>query len=345
MITKNLMNALERLGFTYSDNKNQNKTHAYAIYGGYLVTVYESAGKKVAYFNFKFSDSEENTLKRYDMSETFSEELAEYSVTDYSLSEDGMRVFCNGSTAMFLKLIDRCVELLIENEIRGAEYCSKCGNKIGARNPKKVTDGKDNYLMCDHCALEAVEEINNRKTEAQTNEPGKNIFGIIGSVVFSLIGAFVFFVLYYLLSPKLGSGGAREIRYIFCAMGFVISMLAYFGYRIFSKKSGACPYVTIAINSLLFTALGQFFGTVFEFIAINNYPVSFLSNKHFWLIHLRDTVPAEISSNFPHYSDDFYKFFAISLLFAAVGAAIFLLTLHEKNNIPADTAEVETLHI
>lgn len=333
------------MGFAYADNKNQNKTHAYAIYGGYLVTVYETAGKKVAYFNFKFSDSEENSLKRYDMSETFSEELEEYSVSDYSLSEDGMRVFCNGSVSVFLKLIDRCVALLIDNDIRGAEYCSKCGNKFGSRNPKKVTDGKENHLMCDHCALDAVEEINNRKTVSRANESGNNILGVLGSVVFSLIGAFVFFVLYYFLSPKLGTGGALEIRFIFCAMGFVISMLAYFGYRIFSKKTGVCAYVTVAVNSLLFTALGQFFGTVFEFIAINNYPVSFLSNKHFWLIHLRDTVPAEISANFPNYSDDFYKFFAISLLFAAVGAAIFLLTLHEKNIVPADTAEVETLSL
>ena len=84
MITKNLAKSLEELNFTYSENKDPAKIHVYGIYGGYLVTVYEIANKKVAYFNFRFNDSEENALKRYDMSEVFSSELDEYSVTDYS---------------------------------------------------------------------------------------------------------------------------------------------------------------------------------------------------------------------------------------------------------------------
>ena len=66
MITKNLTKALEEIGFTYSESKNADNSNAYAVYGGYLVTVYEKAGKKIAYINFKFSDNEENDIKKYE---------------------------------------------------------------------------------------------------------------------------------------------------------------------------------------------------------------------------------------------------------------------------------------
>ena len=84
MITKNLLKALEEIDFTYIENKDNAKSHAYAIYGGYLVTVYEAAGKKVAYLNFKFPDNEENALKRYDMSEEFSSEIENFLLTESS---------------------------------------------------------------------------------------------------------------------------------------------------------------------------------------------------------------------------------------------------------------------
>lgn len=345
MITKSLTKALEELGFIYAEYSNSDKNHVYALYGGYLVTVYESAGKKVAYFNFKFSDSEENALKRYDMSETFSAELEEYAVCDYSLSEDGMRVFSTGTIPVFLKLIDRCITLLIENEIKGAGYCSCCGNKFGTRNPKKVTDGKENYLMCDHCALEKVEEVKNRAVVSDSEAKSRLPMGVLGSSLFSLIGVALYFVLYYWLSPAVNTTGNSEIRYIFCATGFIVSLLAYVGYRVFSKKAEIGAYIVISLNTVLFTVIGQYLGVVFEFIAKNGFSVSALSNKHFWLVHLRNTIPTDVAEQFIDYSGVFYKLLAISLMFAVVGAAIFLLSLHEKSAGTKETAEVETIVI
>ncbi|MBO5870495.1 MAG: hypothetical protein J6Q89_07085 [Clostridia bacterium] len=346
MITKNLIKSLEEIGFTYVEGATAEKGHAYAIYGGYLVSVYESAGNKVAYFNFKFPDSEENDIKKYNMSETFSNELNEYSVSDYTLSEDGMRVFCTGNIPLFLKLIDRCVSLLIENEIRDSEYCSKCGNKFGSRKPKKVTYDKENHIMCEHCALETVEEISNRAAEDASDEKKGNVgLAIICSTLLSLVGASLYFVLYYFLSPAMSESGLNEVRYIFCVVGFVVSMLAYYGYKFFSKKAGPCAYITVAVNSLLFTAIGQYIGIVFEFIAKNGFNLSALSNKHFWLVHLRNTIPADVSDLFTDYSAIFWKLLIISLMFAAVGAAIFLLSLHDKSAQKKETVEIETITI
>lgn len=346
MITKNLTKALEEIGFTYSEGTSSERSHVYAIYGGYLVTVYELSGKKVAYFNFKFPESEENDLKKYNMSETFSNELDEYHVSDYILSVDGMRVFCAGNIPVFLKLIDRCISLLIENEIRGSEYCSKCGNKFGTRKPKKVTNGKENHIMCEHCALETLEEANNAtQDDASENDKGNVGLAILGSVILSILGAAIYFVLYYWLSPAMSDSGLNEVRYIFCIGGFITSMLAYFGYRAFSKKANICAYFTVAVNSILFTAVGQYIGIVFEFIAKNGFPVSFLSNKHFWLVHLRNTIPADVTELFTDYSAIFWKLLIISLMFAAVGAAIFLLTLHDKSTKKTESIEIETMTI
>ncbi len=345
MITKNLAKSLEELNFTYSENKDPAKIHVYGIYGGYLVTVYEIANKKVAYFNFRFNDSEENALKRYDMSEVFSSELDEYSVTDYALSEDGMRVFCSGSTSVFLKLIDRCVSLLQENDIRGVGYCSKCGNKFGSRSPKKVTEKNENHLMCEHCALERLEEINNEAENAVSVPKGNTALGVLGSVMFSMIGVALYFVLYYWLSPAISKSGLNEVRYIFCAAGFIVSLLSYLGYRVFCKKSGLAAYITIPVTSLLFTAIGQYLGVVFEFVANNGFTTSVLSNKHFWLVHLRNTIPTDLMDQFVDNSAIFYKLLMISLMFAAIGAAIFLLSFHDKSVVKKETAEIETIKI
>lgn len=346
MITKNLTKALEEIGFTYVEGSSSEKSHAYAVYGGYLVSVYEESGKKVVYINFKFSESEENDIKKYDMSETFSSELEEYSVSDYSLSDDGMRVFCGGSIPVFLKLIDRCVSLLIDNEIRGCDYCSKCGNKFGSRKPKKVTDGKENYLMCDHCALETVEEASNHSEEEDSEtKHGKVGIGILFSTLLALVGSALYFVLYYWLSPAMSKSGFNEVHYIFCVTGFITSLLAYIGYRAFCKKASISAYITVIINSLLFTAIGQYIGVVFEFVAKNGFSLSSLSNKHFWLVHLRNTIPNDVVDLYVDYSAIFWKLLIISLMFAAVGAAIFLLTLHDKSAKKPETVEVETITI
>lgn len=348
MITKNLTKALEEIGFTYVEGSSSEKSHAYAVYGGYLVSIYELSGKKVVYINFKFSESEENDLKKYDMSETFSSEIDEYSISDYTISEDGMRVFCSGNIPVFLKLIDKCIALLIENEIRGVQYCSKCGNKFGDRKPKKVTDGKENHIMCEHCALETVEDISARIEEDKA-EIGKSKIGkaVLFSSLLALLGAAIYFVLYFWLSPAMSESGLNEIRYIFCAAGFLTAALSYLGYRIFCKKASLAAYITVTLNSLLFTAIGQYLGVVFEFVAKEGFPVSILSNKHFWLVHIRNTIPADLASSFvdSDYSSVFWKLLVISLMFAAVGAAIFLLSLHEKSNKKPETVEVETISI
>lgn len=346
MITKNLVKSLEEIGFTYVEGSSSEKSHAYAIYGGYLISVYENAGKKVAYFNFKFPESDENDLKKYNMSESFSNHIDEFSVIDYTLSEDGLRVVSSGNVPTFLKLLDHCVSLLIENEIRGVGYCSKCGNKFGSRKPKKVSLANENHIMCEHCALDTVEDVNNR-AEAKSEDSGKgnSWLGILGSFSFAIIGAAIYFVLYYWVSPSMNASGFNEIRYIFCAIGFVVAMLAYFGFRIFCKKATAVAYVTVSISSLLFTAIGQYIGVVFEFVAKNGFDSAVLSNKHFWLVHLRNTIPVDVADLFTDYSAIFWKLLVISLTFAAVGAAIFLLTLHDKAAVKPETVDIETITI
>lgn len=345
MISKNLLSALENIGFQHFEAETNAKCHAYAIYGGYLVSAYETSGKKTVYFNFKFSDGEENANKRYAFSETFSSSMDEYSVVDYALSEDGLKITAGCSVPDFLKLIDFSVALLIENEIDGASRCSSCGNKFGSRNPKKVTFDCDNHLMCEHCAIEALEESRNASPASASAPSGRSIAaGILGSALFSLIGVGLYFVFYYFISPAIGNT-EFEVRYIFSALGFAVATLAYAGYRLFCKKVSLAVYVTVPVCALLFTSIGQYIGVVFEFLKKGGFAFSNLSNKSFWLVHVRSTVPEEVSANFVSFSGDFYVFLTISLLFALVGSAIFLLSLREKTMPKKETVVIETIKI
>jgi hypothetical protein len=200
--------------------------------------------------------------------------------------------------------------------------------------------------MCEHCTIDVVEEINNAaKEKADEASKGKTFNGIIGSVLFSIIGVALYFVLYYFLSPAISQSNFSDIRYIFCISGFVVSLLAYFGFRIFSKKISSVSYIVIAVNSLFFTAIGQYIGVVFEFVAKNGFKLSVLSNKHFWLVHLRNTIPQDLAEHFISNSEIFWKLLAISLMFAAIGTGIFLLSLHDKATLKPESVEIETVSL
>ena len=347
MITKYLLGALENIGFTSVFNDNKVCTHCYAIYGDYLISAYEEGNRKIAFFSFRFPESEENDVKRYEISEAFSGIAEDYSVVDYNIEDNGMKIACNGNAVDFIKLLDACIKLLNEYGIRGAGYCSVCGNKFGTRNPKKVTYGCDEQLMCEHCAMEALEEYD--KQEAEEDQPekskGKTVFGILGSVVFSLIGVFLYFAAYYWIAPALAKSGVNDIRYVLCVLGAAVAVLAFAGYRLFCKKTNAAAYITTAAVPLLFTAIGQYIGSVFGYIANNGFGISALSKKAFWLIHLRSTVPDDIADQFENHSASFYRLLALSLVFAAVCIAIALLTLHDKSKTKKEPLRIVTLNI
>ncbi len=346
MITKTLSKALENIGFTYH-NSNLQKSHAYALYDKYMVTVYEERGKKILYINFIFPENEENSLKKYDLSEQFSSNLETYSITDYDIAEDGMRITSTASTPIFLKLIEESVDLISQHNIKGVECCSNCGNKFGSRKPKKVTIGCENHIMCEHCTIEAVEDAQNAADERKSENNNDKVWkGILGSISFSVIGTLIYLILYYYISPAMAESGLNEIRYIFCICGFVVATLSYYGYRLFCKKASTCAYVIVSTTSILFTAIGQYIGVVLEFIAKSGiFTISNLSNKHFWLLHLRKTIPENPVNGVIDYSAIFWKLLLISIMFAAVGAAIFLLSLHDKSHAKPETLEVETISI
>lgn len=345
MISNNLLDALEAAGFTYSENAASGKSHAYAIYGGYLTTVYESSGRINAYFNFKFSENPENAVGKYAFSESFSEIADKYSLPEYSIEDDGLRVSFKGSDTDFLRLLDSCIAQLAQSGIRGSDYCSVCGNKFGTRKPKKVTNGYENRLMCEHCAIEALEEHNKEPEAAAAASGGSVVKGVFGAIAFSLIGLFVYFALYYWVSPAFANVKLNEIRYIFCAAGFLVSFLAYVGYRLFCKKISLAAYITIPAVSIVITAVGQYLGVVFEYVVKNGFSLNVLGEKAFWLIHLRNTVPDDVADKFTSPSDVFYKLLIISLMFACVGAAIFLLSLRDSAKSKKEPLIIETLTV
>ncbi len=343
MITKNLAKALEDIGFKYYDGDG-NSAHVSSIYNGYLITVYETSGKKNAFFSFRFSDNEENSLKKYNISESIGAIIEEYYICDYSIDEDGARIVSNADISVFIELLNKCTSIFADNEIRGAGYCSECGNKFASRPAKKVTLGTEARLLCEHCTLNAIEDVNKAKDDNRDNISKKDVIkGILGSALFSFGGFLLYILVYGLLSPVLKSFNFGNVRFIYCALGCAVAALSYLGYRTFCKKVSKCAYISISVNSLLFTVIGQYMGVVIEFINDGNYGISALLNKHFWLIHLRNTVPEDFAAEYINYSGAFYQLLGISVLFCIIGVAIFLLTLHDKSKANDETLNVETV--
>ena len=345
MISKNLSNILDSLGFASSNNSSPKDSNMYSVYNGYLTTVSCNSNKVFVYFNFRFIESDENNLKKYNISNSVSSMMNKYDISDYSITSTGLRITAACNDESIAELLDECTSLLLEHNVRGAEYCSECGNKFGSRNPKKVTINSENYIMCEHCAVMAIEDSKKIDNEPVNEDSKGKAKGVIFSVLGGIIGFFLYVLAYTVIIPWIKELKLGDVRYIFCALGCVVAVLAYFGYRIFCKKIDTAAYVTISISSLIFAALGQLIGSVLGFIVEGGYRSSSLLNKHFWLVHLRNTIPEESAGEFINRSAEFYKLFGISMLFSAIGTAIFILTLKEKSKPKIKEINIETLKL
>lgn len=346
MVSKGLMNACqEALGLTSVEKNPADKSYLYGVYGGYLISVYDSGKNRTVFFNYYMNESEEDdSVRLLALSEAMKASLGDIPVTDYEVEVSGASFTLNCGVEDFLRGIDLLVGVLIENGLSGVTHCSVCGNKIGKRLPKKLTRDKNNYLVCEHCALE---ELESRKEERNPAEmlPKKTFPGILGGLCGGLIGIALYFLLCYFVSPLFPSDGF-DIRYVFCLLGFLTALLVYQGFRLFSKRPCVSCSVAVTILSVLCTAIGQYLGVFAEFAKAQDFSlIEAAKIPSMWLIHLRSTVfnPEE----HPEFdvSGDFYRLLCFSLLFAAIGVALFLMTMYEKSRNKQEPIEIETLRI
>ena len=313
MVSKSLQLAAEELGFTYAEKANAKLSHMYGVYGGYLITLYDSGNQKSVFVNYYMppSDEEDDSVRLLELSESFKSATAEYYVTDYHVDVDGLSCTVNCDDEELAPLIDRLVELAQENELIGVTQCSCCGNKIGKRLPKKLTKGKNNFLLCEHCALEKMEESSKAPETDGSALSKKTGLGLVGALAGGLIGILLYF-------------------------------LVYRGFTLFSKQPCNSAYAVIASVSMVCVMLGQYIGTFAEFAKAQGFALGkAMSIPAMWLIHLRSTA----SDPAFNYAATFYKLLCFSLLFALIGTIIFLMGMKDKAKVRKETVELETLRI
>ncbi|PKM62415.1 MAG: hypothetical protein CVU97_05430 [Firmicutes bacterium HGW-Firmicutes-21] len=335
MLSKTFSAAVQNIGLTITPD------HAYGIYGGYLLTVYESGSKKTAFFNFLLDENEDNTLAALEISDTIKSNISTYSILNYDLQDDGLSITTSQGVPTFLKIIDFCTELLNEHKVMGSEYCSACGKKFGKRYPKKLTRRNNNYLLCESCTLEVLEEQDKPDEETGGTDAGRDSYkGVIAAVVSGLIGVFLYYACYRWLLPLTVEWETWDFRYVLTALGFATSFLVYIGYTMFNKKACLTSYLSVSVTAVLATIIGQYIGIIVEIL--NDHPVKFsLIYKTLLKMPLRSTA----LEGFKSYSTDFYILAVISAVLAAVGSVIFLLGLYDKSRKVKEEFKIETLKI
>ncbi len=352
MVSKALQSAAEELGFSYVEKNNSDKIHMYGIYGGYLTTLYDTSNSKTVFINYymHISDDEDESVRLLELSEALKKAAEGLNVTDYSVEKDGLSCSVNCHIDQFMELLDKLIEMLNAEGVAGVSNCSHCGNKIGKRFPKKVLNGKHNFLLCEFCALEKIETNAREAEEKQNAEPSKLVFGILGAALGGIVGILLYFLIYNFLSP-LFSDSAFEVRYIFSLLGFATAYFVFCGYRFFSKRPGIGAYVSVSAVSLCSVAIGQYIGSFVGYAQLQEFSLAQAAKiPSMWLIHLRSTVDTSLTydqSLLDKYdiSSLFYKLLCFSLLFALIGTIIFLLGFYEKSKVRVSPLEVETLRI
>ena len=341
MVSKALQAAAADIGFTYVEKDSAKQAYLYGVYGDYLTTLHDSGNLKTVFINYYLGaeDDSDESVRLLELSEELRAFAENYSVSDYSFEADGMLCTADCSVDSFLSLLDDLIDLLKRYEIAGVERCSSCGNKIGKRLPKKLSAGKKNFLLCEHCALEQMEAQSNQSEESPSL-PRKTFLGALGAVVGGLLGIVLYFLMYTYAS-NLISG--FEITYVFTLLGFATAFFVYQGFKFFSKQPCISAYAIVSSVTLVCVTLGQYIGSFIDnAIAYDFSPLEATKIRAMWLILLRSTA-TDSSVEAP--SDTFYKLLCFSLLFAIIGVIIFLLGFKEKAKTKKETFEIATLRI
>ncbi len=353
MISKVLRTTAEGIGFTYMEAAKSGKDSLYGVYGGYLVTLYDAGSSQSFYISYFLRDGdgeEADSVRLLELSESLKHAAEDVRLTECDVQPDGL--FCKVSAEIdrFVAFLDRTVALLQEQGADGVTHCSRCGNRIGKRPPKKLFAERRNHLLCEHCALELLEESTKATdVDLPPKHTGKGLLGAVGG---GLLAVVAYLLLYTFLAP-LFAESSFEVRYVLCLLGFFAAWAVYAGFRLFSKRPCASAYAIVGVVTALSVAAGQYLGSFVGYAKIQGFSISeAVRLPSMWLIHLRSAVDKatvtydqSLLDLYDAPSSLFWRLLVFSLLFAAIGATMFLFRLRENGYPHEEPPEIETLRI
>ncbi len=348
MVSKKLLKAADPLGFKHIEKLPLESSYLYGEKDGYLISLYEEGKGRNVFVNYCLNagNEEQTSVLLMEMTEELKAILSGQVILNYAVKEEGLSFSLPAEWNECLALLSPVLDMLKEKGAEGVTRCSCCGNKIGKRAPKRVLKNMDNYLYCDHCALDAMESgrVSAKSDEAKVSV---NAPGVIGALVGGLIGFFVFFALYQWLYPVL-KANSFDFRYIFTVCGLLTAFLVYKGFTLFQKKASVAGAVIVSVFSVVFTAAGQYMGCFASYAAQQGFGLfEAMRIPSMWLIHLRSTMDASITYDQTildkyNVSPQFYRLLLISLLFAVIGTILFQIGFFERSKTKKTMLEVVT---
>ncbi|NCA93526.1 hypothetical protein EOM82_09950 [bacterium] len=140
---------------------------AFGVYGDYFISIYEAKTKKTLKIACYIGNNDEYSDDYLNLNDGLRTVIGKYSISDYSVFENGLTVITSASIALLRELTDYIVVLLDENGIPNSHYCSDCGTEFKANEKRRVVtvtrgNKEEKRLLCEKCALEAAEKSRGR---------------------------------------------------------------------------------------------------------------------------------------------------------------------------------------
>lgn len=327
MLSKKTEVFANSLGLRITEN------NAYGIYCDYLISVTEKKDKTKIRFSCYLPENDGESLTTLNISDAIKARITDFQILDYEIADDSIELISSAQISNLREMLDFLVNVLKENNVSDAYTCTCCGNTISTVGKRKVVMVDDAaHLMCDSCALEYMEENQNKPKEAEESNPSHTFKGVIGSLVGGLVGAAIYTALFFVMPS---SEDLKLMQYLICVIGAVIGVFTFYGYFMFSKKINGKFIATVSLLTAVFTSVAHYIGCVIACV------IRYSSFDSFKLIPGTFLKMPLTSSTLMLFT---YAGLAVSLCAAAV-ALVFLIGNNRKNNTEKKTAKISIVTV
>ena len=241
MVSKQLQALASDWGFN-TDQQIWGENH------GYMMAVEDGRGVKlmtVAYSSL--TDEQRGALERF-----MDESKAIYAVQNYAVGEKMLAVQIKDSGVSGKVGVQRVIDfwqallpVLNEKDVHGAKYCAICGEGIDGALDSNTVRINQMVARAHHACVDQIQQEAETANDAFHSEKKNYIAGFFGA----LVGALVATIPWILVQHFTG--------FLASALGLLIGMGAYKGYKIFGGKDGKATVWMIIFSTVVAVAFTQ----------------------------------------------------------------------------------------
>ena len=214
---------------------------AFGVYRGYMMSMQEGAGWKSLSIAARL-ENEDTVKSAYELLND-KDIMKDYRITGSQVSATSVYItFLDnpGTMKKMFAFMDSFCDGLDSFGVKGANYCSSCGQELYGSNAVPAVMNDVVFLLHESCMNKDDETMNTIKEEKA--KEGSTLLGSIGAFVGALVGAIPWAVAYY-------------FGWFVGWFGFVIGLAAKKGYELLQgKESRAKGFIVIVA-----TFIGTFF--------------------------------------------------------------------------------------